>query len=356
MESRNPVLRRFREQEKSGEGFAYDEGRSACYAAAGAGRPRRLRPPSSCRASTTRPVPAPAGSPSTTSDQDRHQLRRPVIGAVIGWNLVEKMPLVVWGMASSASCWRWSTSSRSGLADPGAALRVRGGHLPGGISSGTTPRPGSGCNGIVQQAVIGTFVAFARHADALQDADHQGERHVRQMMMVALISLRRDRSTASVAALFGVGSGWGFYGPQHRHRAVTASRRRPRVVQPRARLRVDHAGDPLRRPRARVVAAGLRPARHAHLALPGDPAAAGDRVQQPLAPHERTRPRTDRCGASRRVRGWAQPSLRWARARSASCTTAVANPCERPCSSRSQLTFSSKRENAGPSSSARIQS
>ena len=37
MESRNPVLRRFTEQEESGQaGFAYDEGRSAYAAAAGA--------------------------------------------------------------------------------------------------------------------------------------------------------------------------------------------------------------------------------------------------------------------------------------------------------------------------------
>ncbi|MFN8158591.1 MAG: Bax inhibitor-1/YccA family protein [Candidatus Nanopelagicales bacterium] len=214
MESRNPVLRRFTEQEKSGEGFAYDEGRSA-YAAAGAAEAASA--PTAEQLQGIYDTPGPGTGRLTLDDvliKTGISFVVLVIGAVIGWNLVEKMPLVVWGMSLVGFVLAMVNIFKKQVSPILVLLYAFAeGIFLGGISKWYDAyAQGNGYNGIVQQAVIGTFVAFAVMLTLYKTRIIKVNGTFAKMMMVALISYVVIGLASLVAALFGVGSGWGFYG------------------------------------------------------------------------------------------------------------------------------------------------
>ncbi len=219
MESRNPILRRATETatgERSGAGFAYDEGRTAYAQAAGA------------------PV-AGAAAPSVADLNSIYDTKGPgtglltmddvvvktgitfvllLAGAVVGWNLAPSMPWLLWaamlvglglGLANS-----FMRSVRPALV---LAYAVVEGVFLGGISYAfNTMAQSYGYQGIVQQAVIGTLVAFGTMLVLYKTGVIKVGARFRKMMMVALVSYLAIGVVSLITALFGVGGGWGFYG------------------------------------------------------------------------------------------------------------------------------------------------
>jgi len=214
MESRNPVLRRFTEQEESGQaGFAYDEGRSA-YAAAGA---EAATAPTAEQLQGIYDTPGPGTGRLTLDDvivKTGICFVILVIGAVAGWNLMDRMPLIVWGAALVGFVLAMVNVFKKKVSPPLILLYalVEGVFL-GGISNLYNDLAVSNnYPGIVQQAVLGTLVAFGVMLALYKTRIIKVNGTFQKMMMVALVSYLVIGLASLVAALFGVGQGWGFYG------------------------------------------------------------------------------------------------------------------------------------------------
>ena len=182
---------------------------------------------------------------------------------------------------------------------------------------------------IVGQAVLGTLVAFGVMLALYASGKLRATPRFQKMMMVAMVSYLGIAVVSLISSFFGVGEGWGFYGVGGLGILLCVGGRRAGVVQPGARLRRDREGRGLRAARARVVAGVVRPARHAHLALPRAAAPAGD-PEPELTPAalDTEGPRVV-AGAfvvagRRRAGRSGQPARRAARCMSHSWTTALA--------------------------------
>ena len=215
MESRNPVLRRFTEQEESGQaGFAYDEGRSAYAAAAGA---EAATAPTAEQLQGIYDTPGPGTGRLTLDDvivKTGICFVILVIGAVAGWNLMDRMPLIVWGAALVGFVLAMVNVFKKQVSPPLILLYalVEGVFL-GGISNLYNDLAVSNSYpGIVQQAVLGTLVAFGVMLALYKTRIIKVNGIFQKMMMVALVSYLVIGLASLVAALFGVGQGWGFYG------------------------------------------------------------------------------------------------------------------------------------------------
>ncbi|MSW35671.1 MAG: hypothetical protein F2838_00275 [Actinobacteria bacterium] len=219
MQSRNPVLRRATETatgrpaSSGGAGFAYDEGRAAYSQATGA----------AAVASTVDAVPSiydTAGPDTGRLTIDDVVVKTAItfvavlIGAVIGWSTAVSMP------------WLWIASMFVGLGlglansfmkkvKPPLVLAyalVEGVFL-GGISYAYNQMAiANNYYGIVQQAVLGTLVAFGVMLFLYKTGIVKVNGRFKAVMMAALISYLLIGVVSFVAAMFGVGSGWGFYG------------------------------------------------------------------------------------------------------------------------------------------------
>ena len=215
MESRNPVLRRFTEQEESGQaGFAYDEGRSAYAAAAAA---EAATAPTAEQLQGIYDTPGPGTGRLTLDDvivKTGICFVILVIGAVAGWNLMDRMPLIVWGAALVGFVLAMVNVFKKQVSPPLILLYalVEGVFL-GGISNLYNDLAVSNnYPGIVQQAVLGTLVAFGVMLALYKTRIIKVNGTFQKMMMVALVSYLVIGLASLVAALFGVGQGWGFYG------------------------------------------------------------------------------------------------------------------------------------------------
>jgi uncharacterized YccA/Bax inhibitor family protein len=215
MESRNPVLRRFTEQEESGQaGFAYDEGRSA-YAAAAAGEAATA--PTAEQLQGIYDTPGPGTGRLTLDDvivKTGICFVILVIGAVAGWNLMDRMPLIVWGAALVGFVLAMVNVFKKQVSPPLILLYalVEGVFL-GGISNWYNDlAAANNYPGIVQQAVLGTLVAFGVMLALYKSRIIKVNGTFAKMMMVAMVSYLVIGLASLVAAFFGVGQGWGFYG------------------------------------------------------------------------------------------------------------------------------------------------
>jgi len=209
------VLRRFTEQEESGQaGFAYDEGRSA-YAAAAAGEAATA--PTAEQLQGIYDTPGPGTGRLTLDDvivKTGICFVILVIGAVAGWNLMDRMPLIVWGAALVGFVLAMVNVFKKQVSPPLILLYalVEGVFL-GGISNWYNDLAVSNnYPGIVQQAVIGTLVAFGVMLALYKTRIIKVNGTFQKMMMVAMVSYLVIGLASLVAALFGVGQGWGFYG------------------------------------------------------------------------------------------------------------------------------------------------
>jgi uncharacterized YccA/Bax inhibitor family protein len=209
MASRNPVLVRAAETANGGAGFAYDEGRTA-YAEAGT--------------VTAAPVaPAGYGAPPTVS----HALTlddvvvktgivfvATVLGAVVGWRVTPDQPWLLW-VSMLVGLGLGFANSFMRRVNPALVLAyglVEGVFL-GGISWAYNQMAiAYNYHGVVQQAVMGTLVAFAVTLVLYRTGVIKVGARARKMFMVALVSYLILGVVSLVAAMFGVGNGWGFYG------------------------------------------------------------------------------------------------------------------------------------------------
>ncbi len=137
-----------------------------------------------------------------------------VAGSVIGWNVTQSMPWLLW-VAMLAGAGLGFANIFIKKINPVLVLAygfVQGIFL-GGISYFYNEQAVAGnYPGIVQQAVIGTFVAFAVMLFLYKTGIIKVSARSRKIFMIALVSYALIGFASLIAALFGVGSGWGFYG------------------------------------------------------------------------------------------------------------------------------------------------
>ena len=137
-----------------------------------------------------------------------------VIGSVIGWNVTPSMPWLVW-VGSLLGAGLGFANIFMKKINPALVLAygfVQGIFL-GGLSYFYNEQAVAGnYPGIVQQAVIGTFVAFAAMLVLYKTGIIKVSARSRKIFMIALVSYALIGFASLIAALFGVGGGWGFYG------------------------------------------------------------------------------------------------------------------------------------------------
>jgi len=207
MQSKNPI---FRDIEKQ-PGFAYNEGVNA-YQQAAAGTATLDQQPGPTVAAPT------AGRPMTIDDvvtKTGIAFLALVIGAGIGWVLTPAMPWLPFAAMILGLVIFFVGAFRK-LPQAGTVLSyslVEGVFL-GGISmfyQDFVAASGSDAN-IIAQAVLGTLVAFAVMLVLYRTRIIKVNGTFVKIMMVAMISYLVIALMSFVAALFGVGGGWGFYG------------------------------------------------------------------------------------------------------------------------------------------------
>jgi len=133
-----------------------------------------------------------------------------------GWQIVERAAGFVWLAALVAFVLAMVvTVKRDASPVLIAAYAVFEGAFLGGISrwydvyvSAVKGTP----SGIVSQAIIGTFTAFAVMLLLYRSGRLRATPRFTKMMTVALVSYLGIALVSLVGALFGVGGGWGFYG------------------------------------------------------------------------------------------------------------------------------------------------
>ena len=209
MQSSNPVLTRYEKNDKSG--FAYAEGVNAyTQAAAGGAGAADLN-------TAFQQVTAGGGARLTMNDVIVKCLAVftvTVIFAVIGWNLVISMPWLMWvGLLGGLGLGLVNAFKK--VPSPPLILlyAVFQGVFLGGISNFyNTLALSNEYQGIVLQAVIATMTTFGVMLTLYLTGIIKVTKKFQSVMMVAVVSYLVLGLASFVAALFGVGGGWGFYG------------------------------------------------------------------------------------------------------------------------------------------------
>jgi uncharacterized YccA/Bax inhibitor family protein len=209
MQSRNPVLSKYEKTDKSG--FAYDEGVNAYTQAAAGGA-------GAADVNTAfQQVTAAGGARLTITDVIIKSLAvfgLTVIFAVVGWNTVDSMPWLLWvGMLGGLALGLVNAFKK--VPSPPLILLygVFQGVFLGGISAWYSDyAAGNGWNDIVLQAVVATMTTFGVMLTLYLTGIIKVTKKFQSIMLVALVSYMVLGLASLVAALFGVGGGWGFYG------------------------------------------------------------------------------------------------------------------------------------------------
>lgn len=215
MHTRNPVLGRIGQEPRSGgPGFAYNEGVTAVNSAqAGAVA-------TDVAASTpSYAPPASVGQRLTLNDvimKTAISFGVLLIGAVVGWQLTPSMPWLFFvamfvglGLAF-ANIFKKQVSPALIL-----AYAVVQGVFLGGISfmyNQMVQSVNPEYTGLVTQAIVGTFVAFAVMLALYQSRIVKVNGKFVKIMMVAMVSYLVIALMSLVSSFFGVGGGFGFYG------------------------------------------------------------------------------------------------------------------------------------------------
>ena len=226
MASKNPILSRY---EKTGEsGFAYDEGRTA-YAAASGTSPQAT-PAAAAPVATTPPtgtreqfdlITAGGGARVTMADvlvKTAIVFGIAVVFAVIGWNVTAASPsraggILLVSMFAMLGLGLVNSFKRS----PSPALiglyAMASGFTLGAISLFYNELGVQNeYQGLVLQAVIATMTAFGVMLALYATGVVKVDRRFMSIMIVAMVSYLVIALASFVAAMFGVGGGWGFYG------------------------------------------------------------------------------------------------------------------------------------------------
>jgi uncharacterized YccA/Bax inhibitor family protein len=214
MQTRNPVLTRIDQQaqQQAGSGFAYNEGVQAYTQAATTGAAAM-----DAQVAPQLGQPTGLGARVTLNDvivKTGIMFVLVVIGAVAGWNTAETMPWIWIGAALVGLVLGLvNTFKRQVSPILVLAYALVEGVMLGGISYWyNTLAIANDYEGLVLQAVIGTMTAFGVMLLVYGTGLVKVNGRFAKIMIVAMISYGVIALASLVAALFGVGGGWGFYG------------------------------------------------------------------------------------------------------------------------------------------------
>ena len=224
MQTNNPVLSRY--EKADAPGFAYAEGRSAFAQAAGE---------APTAAPATRPATQPAGVPPTDDDvrfqtitagggvrvtlndvvvKSAIMFGLVVIFAFVGWNLIAAAPGLMLPVFIAAIALGFVNALKKNVSPALMVIfAVAEGLMLGGISYWyNTYAVINGWDGIVLQAVVATMTTFGVMLTLYLTGVIKVTKRFTQVLMVAAVSYIVLALASLVAAMFGVGGGWGFYG------------------------------------------------------------------------------------------------------------------------------------------------
>jgi uncharacterized YccA/Bax inhibitor family protein len=209
MQSSNPVLTRYEKADKAG--FAYNEG-VAAYTQAAAGGAGAADVDASFQQIT-----AGGGARLTINDVIIKGLlvfAVTVLFAVAGWNLVGSSPWVLWVGLIGGLVLGLVNAFKKVPSPPLILLYgVFQGLMLGAISNWYNEMALSNeYPGIVLQAVIATMTTFGVMLTLYLTGIVKVTKKFQSVMLVAAVSYLLIGLASLVAAMFGVGDGWGFYG------------------------------------------------------------------------------------------------------------------------------------------------
>jgi uncharacterized YccA/Bax inhibitor family protein len=243
MNNKNPIFHRLDEQTSGQAGFAYAEGVQA-YGQAGQQAPQQpyasqpypqqpygqqpypQQPYGQVPGQVPPPVPMgpPTGSvyePITNKMSMDDVIVRTGISiavlipfALVGWFTASTMPFLYFGAMILGLVLGLVNAFKKAVSPPLilAYAAVQGVFL-GGISYAYDQwAQGTGYEGLVSQAVIGTLVAFVVMLVLYRSRLVKVDGRFKKMMMVAMVSYLVIALMSLVSAFFGVGGGFGFYG------------------------------------------------------------------------------------------------------------------------------------------------
>ena len=232
MNNKNPIFSRLDAQSSGQSGFAYAEGVQAYGQAskqAGqppAGQPYPQQPYGQVPGQVPPPVPMgpPTGSvyePVTNRMSMDDVIVRTGISiailipfALVGWVTAPTMPFLYFGAMFLGLGLGLANAFKKVVSPPLilAYAAVQGVFL-GGISYVYDQwAQGSGYEGLVSQAIIGTLVAFVVMLSLYKSRLVKVDGRFKRIMMVAMVSYLAIAVVSFISSFFGVGGGWGFYG------------------------------------------------------------------------------------------------------------------------------------------------
>ena len=229
MQTANPVLARIdrdaAQASRSGAGFAYDEGRSA-VASAQMGAPAPAPAPTAGGAGDAGiysgvQIPAPAGQRVTYPDvmaKSAIMFGIAVVMAFAGWMITEAMPgvgtLLVFGAMIATIVLGLVNAMKRQVSPPLTLLYAAvSGIMLGAVSYWYNQIAlASDYEGLVLQAVLATFTTFGVMLLLFGTGIVKVTNKFMKFMLVAMVSYLFIGIASFIAAIFGVGGGWGFYG------------------------------------------------------------------------------------------------------------------------------------------------
>jgi uncharacterized YccA/Bax inhibitor family protein len=226
MQTANPVLARIdrdaAQASRSGAGFAYDEGRSAVASAqAGAPAPAPASAGDEAGIYAGVQIPAPADQRITYADvmvKSAIMFAIAVVMAFAGWMITEAMPgvgtLLVFGAMIATIGLGLVNALKRQVSPPLTILYAAvSGIFLGSISYWYNQIAlQSDYEGLVLQAVLATFTTFGVMLLLYGTGIVKVNNKFMKFMLVAMVSYLFIGIASFVAAMFGVGGGWGFYG------------------------------------------------------------------------------------------------------------------------------------------------
>ncbi len=224
MQTANPVLARIdrdaAQASRSGAGFAYDEGRSAVASAQmGAPAPASASDDAGIYAGVQ--IPAPVDQRITYADvmvKSAIMFAIAVVMAFAGWMITEAMPgvgtLLVFGAMIATIGLGLVNAFKRQVSPPLTILYAAvSGIFLGAISYWYNQIAlQSDYEGLVLQAVLATFTTFGVMLLLYGTGIVKVNNKFMKFMLVAMVSYLFIGIASFVAAMFGVGGGWGFYG------------------------------------------------------------------------------------------------------------------------------------------------
>ena len=226
MQTANPVLARIdrdaAQASRSGAGFAYEEGRSAVASAQhGEPAPAPATAAGDAGIYTGIQIPAPVGQRVTYPDvmaKSAIMFGIAVVMAFVGWFITEAMPgvgtLLVFGALIATLVLGLVNALKRQVSPPLTMLyAVVSGFMLGAVSYWYNQIAlQSDYEGLVLQAVLATFTTFGVMLLLYGTGIVKVTNKFMKFMLVAMVSYLFIGIASFVAALFGVGGGWGFYG------------------------------------------------------------------------------------------------------------------------------------------------